>query len=252
MSEGLQPAKSEIDQETRKFHLTETPELRESQYVHEVYNEIAHHFSQTRYKPWPIVADFLRSRDDYSLGVDIGCGNGKYLNVNDKLYIVGSDYSTGLISQAWQLHRKELNDTIVADSLLLPHADETFQFALSIAVIHHFSTPARRVCAISEVLRVLEKKGRALIYCWALEQENSRRGYKEGMDQDVLVPWVMVKKQEKKKSEDPLTCEAPATKMRYYHLYKRGELIRDSLSAGAAVIEDGYEKDNWWVVIEKA
>ncbi|KAG7909504.1 hypothetical protein KL906_002260 [Ogataea polymorpha] len=112
----MQPSQEEMELETRKFKSTATPELQENLYVHEVYNDIAQHFSQTRYKPWPMVAQFLGSIRDYSLGVDVGCGNGKYLTVNPRLYIVGSDYSTGLLDQAVQLHQRELNDLVVADA----------------------------------------------------------------------------------------------------------------------------------------
>ena len=76
------------------------PREREAHFVHDVYNEIAPHFSQTRYKPWPIVEEFLLSREDHSIGIDVGCGNGKYLAVNPKLCIIGSDRSIGLIECA--------------------------------------------------------------------------------------------------------------------------------------------------------
>ena len=48
-------------------------------------------------------------------------------------------------------------ETIVADSISLAHPSDTFDFALSIAVIHHFSTRERRVSAIAELLRCLQK-----------------------------------------------------------------------------------------------
>ena len=79
----------------------------------------------------------------------------------------------------------------VADGLALPHPDGTFDFAISIAVIHHFATEERRIEAVQHILSKLREGGEALIYCWALEQETSRRGYKEGDDQDVLIPWVL-------------------------------------------------------------
>jgi alkylated DNA repair protein alkB family protein 8 len=60
----------------------------EHEHVHKVYNEIAHNFSDTRYKPWPRVVDFLRSFPSSSLILDIGCGNGKYLNTRHDLMMV--------------------------------------------------------------------------------------------------------------------------------------------------------------------
>lgn len=251
MSGKDQPSKEQLEKNIEAFKEVKRPEQKEELYVHEVYNQIASHFSQTRYKPWPYVKTFLDSLPEYSLGVDAGCGNGKYLNVNPSLYIVGSDYSTGLVSAAKKLHENETdNDLLIADSLNLPHPNNTFDFALSIAVIHHFSTKSRRQDAIKELLRVLKPGGKGLIYCWALEQKNSRRGYHEGMDQDVLVPWVLMRKG--KKGEKNVQQEKQhETKYRYYHLYSKGELPTDCKEAGAKVVASGYERDNWWTIIEK-
>lgn len=125
--------------------------------------------------------------------------------------------------------------------------------------------------------------GKALIYVWALEQKSSRRGWDEGGDQDVMVPWVMTAKKEKvpkkKKTKQPpqgkgknaaqhgadveektddnteLQTETQEAKpdgnktfFRYYHLYRQGELESDIEKAGGSVIESGYEKDNWWAI----
>ncbi|KAH3900348.1 probable tRNA (carboxymethyluridine(34)-5-O)-methyltransferase [Saccharomycodes ludwigii] len=169
-------------------------EVKEEEYVHKVYNEIAHHFSETRYKPWPVVKEFLTSRETGSIGIDVGCGNGKYLNVNPNIYLLGSDRSQGLIECAHQINGKY--NILIADGLQLPHRDSSFDFAISIAVVHHWSTRERRIAAIKHILSKVRPGGEILIYCWALEQEASKRGYHEGMDQDVLVPWVL---QEKKK-----------------------------------------------------
>ena len=125
--------------------------------------------------------------------------------------------------------------------------------------------------------------GRALIYVWALEQRDSRRGWDEGGEQDVMVPWVMkTGTQEKskgkkergkgkkggKKVRDGEAVESQKdevkeveaqeqeterqaqdkTFLRYYHLYRKGELEHDIEEAGGTVVEAGYEKDNWWAV----
>ena len=41
--------------------IAETASQLERQLVHSVYEEIAGHFSDTRHKPWPRVAEFIRS-----------------------------------------------------------------------------------------------------------------------------------------------------------------------------------------------
>ncbi|OKL59175.1 hypothetical protein UA08_05832 [Talaromyces atroroseus] len=232
-------------------------EAYESKHVHDVYQQIANHFSSTRYKPWPIVERFLLGQTPASIGLDIGCGNGKYLTVNRDVFIIASDRSEALAKIAAQHHP---HSTVVADILNLPHPESFFDFAISIAVVHHLSTPERRVQAISSILRTLKPPthpdekdnrkngGKALIYVWALEQKSSRRGWDKGHEQDVMVPWVLRNKP---------TAAAAAAKQeqvfhRFYHLYEENELERDIRAAGGVVIESGYEKDNWWAIASRS
>lgn len=153
----------------------------------------------------------------------------------------------------------------MADALDLPHPHARFDFAISIAVIHHFSSPERRVEAVRRILATLKPSigadqaaGKALIYVWALEQKNSRRGWKEGDPQDVFVPWKMGKQYtaDSKQPSPSSVSQSPAetatptevTYQRYYHLYRQGELNEDIEKANGIVIESGYEKDNWWAI----
>lgn len=87
----------------------------EKQHVYEVYEKIAPHFSHTRYKPWPKIAAHLNSLPDGSLVGDIGCGNGKYLGVNPRIQMVGTDRSFNLIGCCRE--RSKSFQTFVADSL---------------------------------------------------------------------------------------------------------------------------------------
>lgn len=208
----------------------------EESHVHQVYNKIATHFSNTRYSPWPVVSDFLRTRQKGSIGADIGCGNGKYLGVNPDVFIVGSDRSEGLVEIA---SRERHFEVVLCDGLHTPHAPHTMDFCLCIAVIHHYATQERRVAAIEHILSILrtDEGAEALIYVWALEQKTSRRGWQAGDPQDVMVSW--------KTNEDG----KEVTYQRFYHLYKKGDLERDIGDAGGIVVRSGYDRDNWWAVI---
>jgi tRNA (uracil-5-)-methyltransferase TRM9 len=179
------------------------------------------------------------------------------------------DRSTNLVRIA---NTRQPQAAVVADNLALPHPAHSFDFAISIAVVHHLSTVERRVEAVKAVLNLLRPPsskgsmdgGKALIYVWALEQKDSRRGWDEGHEQDVMVPWVMKvgekskkeKGQKKQKDEggqvepEPAEPPQPASKtfLRYYHLYRKGELESDIEQAGGKVVESGYEKDNWWAI----
>ncbi|KAK7921118.1 hypothetical protein PG985_009140 [Apiospora marii] len=183
----------------------------EAEHVHAVYESIAPHFSATRYKPWPVIADFLTSLAPGSVGFDVGCGNGKYLGVNPGVHMLGSDRSASLVSFARDHGGAERSqDVAVADGLALPFPEGRADFAICVAVIHHMSTRERRREAVRALLDCVrrpsaggdgEDGGQILVYVWALEQSNSRRGWDESTEQDLLVPWVMKQKKEKKEKK---------------------------------------------------
>jgi tRNA (uracil-5-)-methyltransferase TRM9 len=234
----------------------------EETHVHGVYEAIASHFSATRHKPWPFVSSFLASRPPGSVGLDIGCGNGKNMAVNRDVVMLGCDRSAALVALArdsmctarYRKHQRQQADgnlpdadadpapsariiagadAVTADSLSLPFREASADFVICIAVIHHLCTRERRIDAIRQLLRCVRRaerrggpagvvtpqphdvhdvtgaaigaadvqgssSGQVLVYVWALEQSGSRRGWAEGGEQDLLVPWVMKAPQQKK------------------------------------------------------
>lgn len=60
----------------------------EKVHVHDIYENIASHFSETRHRPWPNVLKFVQSFQIGSVLCDIGCGNGKYLGLNNNIFNV--------------------------------------------------------------------------------------------------------------------------------------------------------------------
>ncbi|UZJ52186.1 hypothetical protein CBS101457_001506 [Exobasidium rhododendri] len=212
-------------------------EVYEQSNVHSIYESIASHFSNTRYKPWPLIPKFVNSLPSGSVGADLGCGNGKYLSLRsvvtgkveqqgivagNDIITLGLDRSFNLIDLAQNTvvvgERASLsiqNEVCVGDALQSFYRSKCFDFALSIATIHHFSTALRRVQAVKEIIRIVrpisslqfshgeEQKrqrqtvdthddndayqqlakqatGRFLIYVWALEQRGeSRRKFEQ-------------------------------------------------------------------------
>ena len=148
------------------------------------------------------------------------------------------------------------HSVLVADVLDLPHRLSYYDFVISIAVVHHLSTESRRIQSLGAIIECLKptknsaEGGKALIYVWALEQKDSRRGWDKSHEQDVMVPWVM--KNPKKKPQSATDSSngfgTEITYHRYYHLYREGELERNILEAGGIVLDSGYEKDNWWAI----
>lgn len=220
--------------------MSENAALTEQVHVHDVYDRIAEHFSQTRYKQWPIIENFLHQLPPNSLVADIGCGNGKNMNISQprNLRFVGVDYCAALARLCATSRPKA--EALIGDNLCLPFREKCFDYALSIAVIHHFSTEQRRQKAIQELIRCVRCGGKVLIFVWAMEQSStSKRTF---YSQDSMVPWK--------------DSQTQTTYQRFYHLFRRGELERlcqkAALSEGRSVEFDhqcAYDRDNWYCVM---
>ncbi|XP_066905658.1 serine-rich adhesin for platelets isoform X2 [Halyomorpha halys] len=153
----------------------------EQAYVHEVYHQMGgSEPGAKQHPPWPRVTHFLNQLEPGSIVCDVGCGSGKYLNVNPSIFKLGVDRCSRLAMTA----REEKNEVMVCDNLALPFRDESFDAVLSIAVVHHFATTERRITALKELARILRIGGRLVISVWAMEQR-----HRKFESQDVLVPW---------------------------------------------------------------
>lgn len=107
----------------------------ESQHVHQVYENVAGHFSETRSKLWPSVVQFVQSLEAGSFLIDVGCGNGKYLGANSNVLEVGCDRSTNLLA----ICNSRSYEVFCCDCLSIPLKDNSVDAVISIAVIHHLA-----------------------------------------------------------------------------------------------------------------
>ena len=234
---------------------SEKPTDIEKKHVYEVYDKISAHFSQTRYKPWPLVAEFLNSLEKDSYVLDIGCGNGKYLSVNENLITFGTDRSGNLLTIAKE---KNINSQFfTADSLKLPVKSESFDAAISIAVIHHFSNELLRIQALKEIFRIVKKGGLVLVYVWAMEQKE-----KKFTEQDNFVPWHLQNKYENESKVSTLENGPNIMKdkkidctvyQRYYHVFYKGELedIINKTGVYIEIVKSYFDHANWCCIIKK-
>ena len=220
--------------------------------MYEVYDKIATHFSHTRYKPWPQVAEFLNSLPKYSLVADVGCGNGKYLDVNNDIFMFGTDRSNNLL----KICRERITGSqlFTADSLYLPVRTNVFDAAISIAVVHHFSNDSLRIKALKELTRIIKPGGKFLIYVWALEQQE-----KKFTNQDNFVPWHLQEKWENNvqvETMGPNIIKDEKSKsivyQRYYHVFKKDELENLIKQVEGVEIEKSYfDHANWCCIVKK-
>ncbi|KAI0310894.1 S-adenosyl-L-methionine-dependent methyltransferase [Amylostereum chailletii] len=242
----------------------------ETQHVHEVYDQIASHFSTTRYKPWPIIAQFLSDLPTGWVGLDSGTGNGKYLPLPadrpGSIWTIGLDRSRNLLDAARIAGGPDtLREVVWGDVLGRGWRVGAFDYAISVATIHHLATPQRRQLAIQRLLEsVSPHHGRLLVYVWAIEQDDlSKRDIPtskllttpvEAKGQDVMVPWVLTQQTPREKEQrrrnkgqsaseqeielpllDPLPQD-PKTFNRYYHMFAKGEL-RELVESAARTMD---------------
>ena len=207
---------------------------RRTQSVADTYNHIAQDFSNTRtkYNIWQSVRNFIEGLPAESLVADIGCGNGKNMQLrHDELEYIGMDISEEMVT----ICQTRGFNVVHGDILKIPFADNSVDACISIAVIHHLTTRAERIAGIRELIRITKPGGKILIYVWAFEQpESSKRKF---TSHDEMVPF---------------TNKDGTKHYRYYHLYTDGELLGEVMEACPMlnVIDSHVEMGNYVIVAE--
>ncbi|EDW01655.1 alkylated DNA repair protein alkB homolog 8 [Drosophila grimshawi] len=258
----------------------------EQQNVHEVYDKIADHFSDTRHTPWPQVAEFLHSFEAYSVLLDVGCGNGKYLGCNPQLLSIGCDRSQGLLG----VSNGRGQSVFRCDCLQLPVRSASIDGCISIAVIHHLASSDRRLAALLEMARVLRPGGRGLVYVWAKDQRkndkkssylrqnkavNKQHTTEQAQRQKLAqqLENMEMDQQQQLQMQVPLPVHTNRTEfqqqdvyvpwktkdkqrttfLRYYHVFEEQELERlVSQVEGVVLRRSYYDQGNHCVIFEKS
>ena len=213
--------------------------------VHEVYNKIASHFSDTRVCHWVAVKNFINSLPAYTLLADIGCGNGKYFNVRNDITIIGNDACIPLLEIANIQPINHITNVCISNTKNLPYRNNSFSAIMSIAVLHHLSTIESRKQMLNEIYRVMDNNAIGLITVWATEMQIPKKWIKINAsmkDTDYYVPWTDIKSK--------LTIKPVFN--RYYHLFSKDEthdLVKEN--TGFQILDLFFEKDNWVIKFKK-
>jgi tRNA (uracil-5-)-methyltransferase TRM9 len=200
----------------------------EKEYVHKFYSKKSTPFSDSRVKPWPFTIEFMKTySNDSSLVLDSGCGNGRqFMSQNT----IGLDFSENLLREA----QKKPNIGLIRGNIhALPFKDETFDIALSIAVIHHLSTEQRRREALLEMKRVMKSGAHGLIYVWHSEASKKAK-FQKIKDNDFFVSW---------RGE----CDL----MRYYCLFTEQTLRNLCVECGFEVLDVRREEESVYASVQK-
>ncbi len=200
----------------------------------DTYNHIAAHFNETRKAIWNCVGKFLDAIPKYSVIADVGCGNGKYTRYRQDIFVVANDICVPLLDV---IEHSCNHDCCIANGLNLPYKADSFEYAISIAVLHHINNAKDRLKFITNIVNILEPGGKLLFTVWAREQTIKPKWISKG-DGDYLIPWL-----------DKYTNK---TFFRYYHLFSFQE-INDFVDAldNVSSCDIVFEKDNWCVQIQK-
>lgn len=221
--------------------MTKTPQ----DSVRATYDTIAEHFAATREYAWPEVESFCTSQhvesaySGESVGVDLGCGNGRHAETLCKRTsvdkTVGIDVSRELLRTA---QKRAVNrgfadkfGVVHADAGTIPLQSETVSVAIYIATLHHLRSRQRRIESLSEVARVLNSDGRALISAWSTAHDRFDRdtGF------DTTVEWTL-----------PDGESIP----RYYHIYDLDEFRSDISASALSTVEVEVSSGNCYAVAE--
>ena len=155
--------------------------------------------------------------------LNIGCAHGPdFLPFTHSFELYGIDYSSEMLQFA-QRYAQKFHFAVnlsLADVSHLPYADQSFNWAISVATYHHIKYPEERLKAFYELWRVLEPGGEAFITVWNRWQ---RRFWLKG--KEVAVPW---------RSKDK-------TLYRYYYLFSYPELAKLAKQAGFEVSKSSPE-----------
>jgi len=200
------------------------------------YNTIANEFDKTRVRLWSCVISFLNSFPSNSKILDIGCGNGKYMNYRNDLIFKGIDISIKLVD----ICRNKGFDVIKAPMTSIPFDNNSFDGVICIASYHHLTNDEDRKKTLDEIYRILKNNGYAFIEVWSKEQtDNSNKNSLNFVRKSNLVKWTS------KKTGDIY--------YRYYNIYSFGDLEEEirRLKPDFTIIDSGYEKGNYYVKLQK-
>ena len=161
------------------------------------YDIIADEFKNTRVFTWKWVDNFIKdiSTENYLNILDIGCGNGRFLNYNNSLGLKYNFYHNfyGIDLSLMQLKNNyNKNECLQSNMINLPFRDNCINQILCIASFHHLKNNDERINCLKELKRVLVKNNKSsiLLSVWSINQPKKikRKFDKYG---DNIVNWKM-------------------------------------------------------------
>lgn len=162
------------------------------------YDNFAHTFSESRKNhPWPelncIIEDM--KRQGFSNVLDIGCGNGRFLEEADKAelhieHYLWIDSSTGMIAEARKLHREYHFEVAPMESLSNCQTVKlsNYDAIIFLASFHHLESREERLTVLEDIKLFLKPGGRVYMTNWNLrDQSRYQKSHQGNGDYDIKI-----------------------------------------------------------------
>lgn len=195
--------------------------------VKNFYNKNYKRFDISRVRIWSSVRKFTSFMKPNSKVLDIGCGNGKNIKylLDNCMEVKGIDFSSKLV----EICQEKNLDVIEADMRNLPYQDNTFDYGICIAALHHLQEEKDRIQALNEMIRVCKDGAEILVTVWSVEQcSTSNEKHRNFTYGDNYVPWENVN--------------------RYYFIYDKQHI--EEFLKEFNVKELKWERGNWYFIIK--
>ena len=125
--------------------------------------------------------------------------------------------------------KKKLN-VHVNDVRYIQYENNSFDYILCIAVLHHLKTETERVEALQQLLRILKPGGKLLITMWAYESDTYSKKRKFTPGNNIVMF-----------NNNP----------RYYYVHNKSSFHNYCTSISTTKYSIFWEKGNWNAIFEK-
>lgn len=209
----------------------------EKSFVNDFYNSQSISFSNTRYKAWPKIYSFYKNNvfnKTHLLNIlDSGCGNGR-----NSLYkeIICTDNSLNLL----KLCNKSTK--ILSNIKQTIFRFNTFDYILSIAVLHHIQYSNQRIDVLKSYYSLLKdnNNSRMIIYVWSFEKVNQQNKF---ISMNKYFSSLQY-------NERDYLCDWQNTGLfRYYYLYKLDEFKAELILSGFIIHEVGFDQESIFAIV---
>lgn len=161
------------------------------------YDNFATTFSQSRKNhPWPeldYIIEDIRKQKYLSL-LDVGCGNGRFLeewkkHESGNIHYLGIDNSIWMINEAQELHPDDYFEVFDMSKLQFTESKlQIFDAILFLASFHHLETRESRIETLRQAKKLLALNGRIYMTNWnLLSQERYKNTHQWNGDFQIKI-----------------------------------------------------------------